>query len=600
MPTTIELFDNSVCIKEVKTEDQYGKVNITCLEEIRVTIPKDINGNPLDHARIYIVSTTQDGSIIYKLIAKIPKQIGLVHDPYYDKDFFVAFENNKLIKYDTDFNGFIDAIRQLPRYYVIKNEQYLEIIKEILPKAEFAVSPGLDFNGFVDPYGILDLNDYGIENIINVYNWIREYYPETNAKWAWINVLLVFAKLLSPVVRKYGKARTFNDQIVYNVGEGGIGKSSLNRYIICPLLGGEEICRKLNIYIAGAIKSDAQLRNLVALNRMPLILDEQTHEALKRNVSNFLSSTIGYAVTAVHASKYGLGIEVQFPNLRGIKIDTNVPFSLFLSNILKEASDYAITRRFVVIPWDITPIKAKAFKDLPIVKPALGYINKLWLNHRDSFLECHDILCLTEKLTIAIVRDIMTTDEKLANEIADYTLSIIKELRQMIEEQKIESLDPITKFLNNAYMFAESMGITNPTMIKILRYILENPQKAGVVLVGIRDKDKAEKYARDLDAVMHQLAFRYNIVETQSTVQGTDPDATIVYSILKNAYDNAKYQIAILAKSALIPGTPRQFLGSPENNVPLNGRIVKGYYLSLAEFVKLFLHGKTEETEETS
>jgi hypothetical protein len=149
-------------------------------------------------------------------------------------------------------------------------------------------------------------------------------------------------------------------------------------------------------------------------------------------------------------------------------------------------------------------------------------------------------------------------------------------------------------------MFAEMIGITNPTAIKILRYILENPQKAGIILVGVRDKDKAEKYARDLDAIMHQLAFRYNIVETQSTVQGTDPDATIVYSILKNAYDNAKYQIAILAKSALIPGTPTQFMGSPKNNVPLNGRMVKGYYLSLAEFVKLFLHGKTEETENTS
>jgi len=600
MPTAIELFDSSVCIKEVKTEDQYGKVNITCMEEIRIEIPKDPNGNPLGYAYVYNVSRTQDGNIVYKLLAKIPRQIGLVHDPYYDRDFFVAFENNKLIKYDTDFDSFIDAIRQLPRYYIIKNEQYLEILKEILPRAEFTVSPGLDYNGFVDPYGILDLNDYGVENIINVYKWIREYYPESNAKWAWINVLLVFAKLLSPVVRRYGKARTFNDQIIYNVGEGGIGKSSLNRYIICPLLGGEEICRKLNIYVAGAIKSDAQLRNLVALNRMPLILDEQTRESLKRNVANFLSATIGYAVTAVHASRYGLGIEVQFPNLRGIKIDTNVPFTSFLNDILKEASDYAITRRFIVIPWDAMPIKTRAFRDLPDVKPALGYINKLWLNHRDAFLECHDILCLAEKLTIAIVRDIMTIDEKLANEIADYTLSIIRDLRQMIEEQKAESLDPITKFLNNAYMFAESMGITNPTMIKILRYILENPQKAGIVLVGVRDREKAEKYARDLDAVIHQLAFRYNIVETNTTIQGTDPDATIVYSILKNAYNNAKYQVAILAKSALIPGTPRQFLGSIQTNTTINGKRVIAYFVSLADFVKLFLHGETEETENTS
>ncbi len=137
-------------------------------------------------------------------------------------------------------------------------------------------------------------------------------------------------------------------------------------------------------------------------------------------------------------------------------------------------------------------------------------------------------------------------------------------------------------------------------MIKILRYILENPTKAGITLVGVRDKDKAEKYARDLDAVMHQLAFRYNIVETQSTVQGTDPDATIVYSILKNAYNNAKYQIAIMAKSALIPGTPRQFLGSIQTNTTINGKRVIAYFVSLADFVRLFLHGETEETENTS
>jgi hypothetical protein len=149
-------------------------------------------------------------------------------------------------------------------------------------------------------------------------------------------------------------------------------------------------------------------------------------------------------------------------------------------------------------------------------------------------------------------------------------------------------------------MFAENMGITNPTTIKILRYILENPQKAGIMLVGVRDRDLAEKYSRDLDAVIHQLAFRYNIVETQTTPQGTDPDATIVYSILKNAYDNAKYQIAILAKSALIPGTPRQFLGSIQTNTTINGKRVIAYFVPLAKFVGLFLHGETEETDNTS
>ena len=167
----------------------------------------------------------------------------------------------------------------------------MELINEALPEVRAVISPGIVDDGFADPYGLLDTADYGIEPLLNAYELIRRYYPELNARWAWLNVMATFAKVLTPIVRYYN--RTFNDLIVYNVGRGGEGKSSLVRYVLLPLLGGEDARLNYKVVIDGPVKSDAQLRNLVDLNRLPLILDEQNKKALASNVGIFIAAGIG-------------------------------------------------------------------------------------------------------------------------------------------------------------------------------------------------------------------------------------------------------------------------------------------------------------------
>ncbi|MCG2865381.1 MAG: hypothetical protein L7H04_05885 [Vulcanisaeta sp.] len=609
----ISLTEQESCIHYVQSIDENGKEVEVCKEFLEVFIPRDANGNPLDYVLIYVSTKKEgdDGKVVIdrKEIAKLPRQMALVKDPFYEEEYYVAIIDGKLRIKNTDFREFIDEVTNIRKYYVIKNEQYMEKIKELFPEITYPISPGLTDDGFVDPYGVVDTTDYGPESLITAYKWTRAYYPSTNAKRAWFNVLAVIAKLMTPLIRKYGKSKTFNDMIVYNVARGGVGRSTYARHVLVPLLGGEDADMKMDFYIAGALGSDKQLRNLVDLNRMPLILDEQTLDALKKNVPNILAVTVGFAKIGIHASRYGHGIGAKFWNLRGIIIFTNVQFSTFLREVLHEASDFAIVRRFVVVPWDDTPLDLRAFKNIPQIKPAIGFVVRLWKKYRDAFLESSDLLDLMEKLSVAIAREISLENEKLAKEIYDFSMESIKEIREINEEQKVEVKDPINELINNAYDFViNQLNVSNPTAIRVLRYILENPHQAGAVFASARDRQKAEKLLRELDEAIHQLVYMYNIVEDNKGPTGPDPDAVIAYSILKNLYEDRKVYIVLLANGALVRGMPRTFLGVEKDKVSVGGKIKRGYYIPLGFFVKIFLNKisedmineeQNEETKET-
>jgi hypothetical protein len=539
----------------------------------------------------------------YSPIALLPKYMGEVRDPFYDEWFYIALHDGKVLAVSSEFDDFIRAITNMPGggYYVIRNTQYLNVINAFLPRVEQVISAGITDDGFVDPYGVLDVNDYGIEPLLKAYEWVRKYYPETNAGWAWFNVMAAFAKVLTPLVRY--RNRTFNDMVVYNVGRGGEGKSSLVRYIILPLLGGEDAREKYHVVIDGPVRSEPQLRNLLSLNRLPLILDEQNKKALSANIGIFLSAVIGLGTIGVHAARYGLGIAVKFKNLRGMVVFTNVSFTSFLRDILSEASDYAIMRRFIEVPWDTEPINPTAFKDLPELKPIYGFATRLWARYKDELAKSADLLELIEKLAIAMGREYMG-DAKV-NEVVKYTLDIIKELREAKRNERL-ALNDAETLIANAYGFVSNEIKTPPSSaVKVLRVILENPSKAGLLLVGVKDNERAAKLANDLNNVIQELGDKYSIVEEQGKIQGADPDAVAVYSILKDALAKGKYQVVVLSKMPLIPGSPETFMGSPRTNVSVGGVRLKGYYLSLADFVRLFLHredvvtgGSTEKSSE--
>jgi len=596
----ISLIEQESCIHYVQSISEDGKEVEVCKEFLEVIIPRDNNGNPFDYVMIYISTKKEsdngDVTIDRKEIAKLPRQMALIKDPFYEEEYYIAVIDGKLRVKNTDFREFLEEVTNIKKYYVIKNEQYMEKIKELFPEITYPISPGLVDDGFVDPYKVVDTTDYGPEPLVEAYKWTRAYYPLTNAKRAWFNVLAIIAKLMTPLIRRYGKSRTFNDMIVYNVAKGGVGRSTYARHVLVPLLGGEDVDTKMDVYLAGSINTSQQLRNLVDLNRMPLILDEQTLEALKRNIPNILAVTVGFAKIGIHASRYGHGIGAKFWNLRGLIIFTNVQFNTFLREVLREASDFAIVRRFAIVPWDATSLDTKAFKNLPQIKPIIGFVVRLWKKYKDVLLESSDLFDLMEKLAIAIAREMSPENEKLAKEILDFSIESIKEIREITEEEKVDVKDPVNELINNAYDFViNQLNVSNPTAIRVLRYILENPHQAGAVFASARDKQKADKLLNELYSAMTQLAEMYNVAEGDKGPTGPDPDAVIAYSILKNLHENRKVYIALLANGQLVRGMPHTFLGVERDKVSVGGKIKRGFYIPLGFFVKIFLNKVSED-----
>ncbi|MFP3157495.1 MAG: hypothetical protein RXQ97_04730 [Caldivirga sp.] len=521
---------------------------------------------------------------IYRHIATLPRFMGVVYDPFYkDNGFYAAFKDGKLYSVASvnDFNSFIKDLMK-PPFSAPRNKQYLELINESLPEVRMVISPGIAEDEFVDPYGVLDLGDYGVDPLLRAYEWVRRYYPEANARWAWFNVMASMAKTLTPLIRYHN--RTFNDLIVYNVGRGGEGKSTLVRYILLPLLGGDDARESYNIVMDGPVKTDAQLRNLLSLNRLPLILDEQNRKALASNVWIFLSAVVGMGTIGIHASKYGLGVATKFKNLRGMIVFTNVPFVVFLRDIMSEASDYAIIRRFIEIPWDSEPISQTAFKDLPELRPIYGFVTRLWMKYKSELVKSADLLELIEKLATAIGRE-YPADSRV-DEMVQYTLDVVKELREEKRNERL-ALTDADALVNRAYEFvANELKGTQLTAVRVLRYILENSQRAGIKLAMPRKREDIDKLKGELNSVIRSLL-----------AVNKDPDADALYQLLDNAYNEGKVLVILYARSPLIPGVPKEFLGAPKNVYAEGGAKRFGYAVPLAQLVRVFLIGWGEEED---
>ena len=595
------IIEQELCISDVKVGGEDGGGVTVCREYVAVEVPRDVNGDPLDFVRIYAMSRGEDGrSKVRKLLAKLPRNIVKIYDVFYNEWFYAAFLDGKLAAVASDFDDFLKAVRKIggEEYYVIRNEQYIDIIRELIPKVKAVISPGVTDDGFMDPYGVLDLADYGVEPLLKAYEWVRKYYSETNAKWAWFNVMATLAKVITPGVRY--RNRTFNDMVVYNYGRGGEGKSSLVRYVLIPMLCGEDAEENYYVVINGPLTSDAQLRNLLSLNRLPLILDEQDKDALRNNVGILLSAVVGMGTIGVHAARYGLGIAAKFKNLRGLVVFTNVKFVEFLRDVMHEASDYAVIRRFIEVSWDNEQINLAAFKDPPELKPIYGFAVRLWRKYKDELVKAADLLELIEKLAMAIGREYLG-DPKVS-EVVEYTLEIIKELREAKKNERL-ALTDADALVNKAYEFVASELKTPPSSaVKVLRYLLENPQKAGIKLTRPKTREELERLKNDLDAAIHKyLVYRYGIEDTPDRgIVGKDPDAVALYTLLKAAYDEDLVEVIIFKKSPLVPGTPKEFLGAPESSYIINGVKKNGYAIPLAKLVRVFLERELENENEGS
>ena len=166
-----------------------------------------------------------------------------------------------------------------------------------------------------------------------------------------------------------------------------------------------------------------------------------------------------------------------------------------------------------------------------------------------------------------------------------------------IKEEKVREMQDMSddqKLRQNTYKFVtEALRVTQPTAVKVLRLILENPGLAGIQFSGPKDPDRLSQYMEALDNAINELADRYKIVDTDKGPVGADQDAVIVYSILKKLQAEGRVQIVLLAGYPLVGGSPSKFMNAVRSEVGRSGRY--GYYVPLYKIVRVMLGDQSEE-----
>ena len=545
----------------------------TCLAEIIARLYED---------KVVVIkrSLTKREGWVNTLIAKLPRDIKIIHDKFFNEDFYTANIGGEFVV-SNDIDEFIAQLRKRHLFAVEKiTNEIVDAIKKLMKRVYGYITPGITEEGIVDPYNQLDLTDYGIEGLIEAHRWIKNYYPRANAKKALANVAFLTAKIVSPVVKKYVK--TFVDYVIWNYGRGRVpiseGKSSLVNYVLAPLLGIEEFDAGLYVIIKGAVSSEAQLRNLVSLNRLPLILDEQTGDKLKANASLILAASVGMGIIGVHAARHGLGIDTKFINYRGVMVFTNVTFNSFLRDVKELASDAAFTRRVLVINWENQPIKPSAFDNLPKIKPILGAVNNVFRKHKDDLINAKDLIDLAEKLFIDLAKEYAKNDEK-RKIIMDYINAIKTVTKEAQKEGGRIVLNDEDILVNAAYEFARKMGVQVKSVRDVIDAVLDNPSASGIELARPkRDEFSQEELVEIKERVVNlfgaTLDNYLNHPNVPSSVARALQEDKVIVRVYAGALDGK------------IPNA-RQFMGKPR----IHYREKNAYYyrLMLNEFLKPFL-----------
>jgi len=525
-----------------------------------------------------------------RIIAKLPKRMAEIRDPYLADSYYVAWgEDGKIIamtptKY---FNAFIDEIHNTAGPYWVRDFRNINTIKEGIRVIDRPITAGLDDSGnLVDQYGVLDPINYGkdaVKSLIAIFNWLHKYYGP-NQKYAWLNVAFTMAKLITPVIRKVDQE--FIDFVIWNRGRGFEGKSTLVNEVLKRLLS----VRDLDLYfvvMSGPVNTAAQARTLVALNRLPLILDEQT-ASLADYAQILLSAAVGYGVMSIHAPKYGLDMPVRFLNLRPVLVFTNVPFMDFYNNVLaKIGGDRAILRRFIELSWHDEILPMEATEDLPEVKPIYGLVGEVYRKCRDKLMATGNLIQLTEALVDCITD--LYPDFAL---VASATKEWLSEIRV---EKDVEIAEAAEAGELRLVQYARRYIQGQVTKAKVLRAILEHGVDDGVIVLDKGTQEDVEAARTGLNAIVNSLGIdsNNNGVDLTSLINSTAVDTDLREALRMAQYliNEGMVIVTFKAKSTIIPGIPMKVWGVEKNVYSKNGRKYYGYRFRLDEVVRNVLLG---------
>jgi hypothetical protein len=539
--------------------------------------------------KIYIVRNNKEGRTLKK-IAELPV-IKLIHDP--SGDLYAAFNSDgKILDVSPNLRTLLESL--VDRGYIVPLNMYSKpefqiILSKIIETEIGFVDAGITIDGIVDPRGVgLDLEEWPerVKILEDIARWVEKAYrSERNRKIALANVAFLLAKVVSPAVRM--KNKTFVDHFIWNIGRGGEGKSTLAVYIMLPLLGiDDDINDQLFIYIRGAIRTPEQARNLIALNRMPLILDEQTKGALTKNLDIIMSSAVGSGIVGVHAARYGGGIGYTFKSYRGVIIFTNLHFSEFLKEVVKEASDYAITRRVVELEWDNMRIAEEAFKVLPKVKAIMGNLDAIWKRHKEELLSTNNLKELALKVLELLEKDYGVNLRIYKDAVEEVWRSwesgksmLLKSDEDLLVERALE-------------VSRKLLGNTNITSLRLLESIIDNPHVYGIKFTHSKSDGEELDEIQRLKGIICNAINSYDPQDPHMLCGSSKDVKNELYSLdrkLRNYYENGYTHIVIKARSPLCPGTPKRFLGAPESSYSDGGTRFNGYKIPISRFVEIFI-----------
>jgi hypothetical protein len=583
------------------SEEEAERLREACkeLEELLAKRPK-VKAIPLERVvkdgnvfvRTSLVIKEKDGlvearlrrysgkTIVEKPFALLP-EIVFLRDLATGNVFYLAREEDRVVAISTDLEG---LLRQLvAQGYVSKttlgdiNLQLL--LRAVMRREEGELAPGFGLDGFHDPYGWgFDLADHGVSGLLKVKEWIETYYPPSNRRVALADVALFLAKLLTPAVRRMNP--TFVDSLVWNYGLGGEGKTTLVDLVLLPLIGLNPSDDRPLVKITGAVETSAQMAFLVSVNRLPLVLDEQTLPNLEKNAHIILSVSVGYGTFKIHAPRYGALGEVRFKNQRGVIVFTNTEFARWLRRVRHVASDFAFARRVLPLRWENESIDKRAFEDPPRPEPVLGAVERVWLKHREELARSKDVAELAAKLMELLGRE-------YGADLSAYVQAVREAVEEWSRERDSVKVTDVDIVRERAYEIArQQLGTTSLTGAKVLQSILENPDVYGVKLMKPKDNEACVKEREELKALAARL----------TPFEGTRQLAEALLHLEALGFT----RIVLKANGPLVPGAPKEFLGAENHEYKFGSGYAVGYALPITRFAEIFILSENEEKPQGS
>ena len=341
------------------------------------------------------------------------------------------------------------------------------------------------------------------------------------------------------------------DRIVINTGRKRLGKTTAQLSII-NLLGLDR--NQVRVLGDNPIKTQERLRNLLNITMAPLFIDEVLSKGFEIISNLILATTTEVGVSGLHASRVGIDFSNVFYSLRGVVVNTNLPFGSIINTLGRENID-AYSRRILIMRWEDEVVKA--------IAPFQGDGNifqcmvELWNDEgvRRGVLGSRDIF----EVAMRVVKHFGI---KYGVDTTDYQEAIVNVYREFVEEEGEYEETTEERALRIAMDIARGrLGMTNLTPARVINAVIDNPQVFDVYLIKARYSDRVVEELRRLEGLIAVLGF--NISDIEGDAPLSDETALLLRRLYQLINRDGYWAFLILphSRNGMLREHPDTFLG---------------------------------------